>query len=72
MPGIKVREFEPIESALRKFKRVCEEAGVLNDVRKHEFYEKPTARRARERKAAIARTKAEQRRTDVTRRKRLY
>lgn len=72
MPGIKVRENESIDAAIRKFKRACDEAGLQNEMRKREYYEKPTWKRARLRKAAIARTKAEQRRTDVTRRKRLY
>lgn len=72
MPGIKVRENESIDAALRKFKRACDEADLTNELRKREFYEKPTWKRARLRKAAISRTKAEQRRTDVTRRQKLY
>lgn len=72
MPSIKVRDSENIESALRKFKRVCEEAGVFNELRKREYYEKPTWKRARLRKAAKARARAEQRRNDVTRRTRYY
>lgn len=72
MPSIKVRDSENIESALRKFKRVCEEAGIFNELRKREYYEKPTWKRVRLRKAAEARTRAEQRRNDVTRRTRYY
>lgn len=72
MPEIKVRDSENIESALRKFKRACEDAGIFNELRKREYYEKPTWRRVRLRKAAEARTRSEQRRTDVTRRKRNY
>lgn len=53
MPVVRVRDGEPIEVALRRFKRVCEKAGVIADVRRHEFYEKPTA--MRKRKAAAAR-----------------
>lgn len=35
MPSVRVRENEPFEVALRRFKRTCEKAGVLTDVRKH-------------------------------------
>lgn len=30
MPSVKVRENEPFEFALRRFKRTCEKAGVLS------------------------------------------
>lgn len=39
MPSVKVRENEPFEFALRRFKRTCEKAGVLAETRKREFYE---------------------------------
>ena len=49
MPSVKVKENEPFDVALRRFKRSCEKAGVLSEVRRREFYEKPseTKRRAR-------------------------
>ena len=47
MPSVKVRENEPFEFALRRFKRTCEKAGVLAETRKREFYEKPTQERKR-------------------------
>jgi small subunit ribosomal protein S21 len=37
MPVIKVRENEPFDVALRRFKRSCEKAGVLAEVRRREF-----------------------------------
>ncbi|MBP8065246.1 MAG: 30S ribosomal protein S21, partial [Aeromonadaceae bacterium] len=37
MPVIKVRENEPFDVALRRFKRSCEKAGILADVRSREF-----------------------------------
>ena len=43
MPSVKVRENEPFQFALRRFKRTCGEAGVLAETRKREFYEKPHA-----------------------------
>ena len=42
MPAIKVRENEPFDIALRRFRRLCDRAGVITDVRKKEFFEKPT------------------------------
>ena len=41
MPVIKVRENESFDVALRRFKRSCEKAGILAEVRAREFYEKP-------------------------------
>jgi small subunit ribosomal protein S21 len=40
MPSIKVRENEPFDIALRRFRRTCDRAGVITDVRKKEFYKK--------------------------------
>ena len=45
MSEIKVRKGESLESALRRFKRSCQKAGVLSEVRKREHYEKPSVRR---------------------------
>ena len=55
MPVIKVRENEPFDVALRRFKRSCEKAGVLAEVRNREFYEKPTTIRKRAKAAAVKR-----------------
>ena len=52
MPTVRVKENEPFEYALRRFKRACERSGVFADARRIEFYEKPT--QARQRKAAAA------------------
>jgi small subunit ribosomal protein S21 len=52
MPEVRIKENEPFDVALRRFKRSCEKAGVLAEVRRREFYEKPTW--ARKRKAAAA------------------
>jgi small subunit ribosomal protein S21 len=51
MPGIKVKDSEYFDSALRRFKRSCEKAGVLTELRKREFYEKPTQERKRKKVA---------------------
>ena len=55
MPVIKVRENEPFDVALRRFKRSCEKAGILSEVRRREYYEKPTAERKRKKAAAVKR-----------------
>ena len=52
MPSIEIRNNESFDVGLRKFKRACEKAGIIPEVRKREFYEKPTA--VRKRKAAAA------------------
>ena len=53
MPYVKVKENEPFDVALRRFKRSCEKAGILAEVRKREFYEKPTSVRKRRAAAAV-------------------
>ncbi len=55
MPGIRVKENEPFDVALRRFRRSCEKAGVLTEVRKREYYEKPTTIRKRKAAAAVKR-----------------
>jgi small subunit ribosomal protein S21 len=54
MPSVKVRENEPFEYALRRFKRSCEKAGVLAETRRREYYEKPTQERKRKAAAAVS------------------
>jgi small subunit ribosomal protein S21 len=44
MPMVKIREGESFESAVRRFKKQCEKAGILTEVRKREHYEKPSVR----------------------------
>jgi len=55
LPEIRVKENEPFDVALRRFKRSCEKAGVLTDVRRREYYEKPTTVRKRKAAAAVKR-----------------
>jgi small subunit ribosomal protein S21 len=56
MVGVKVRPDESFESALRRFKKQCEKAGILSELRRREYFEKPSAKRKR--KALAARKKA--------------
>lgn len=71
MPQVRVKEGEPFDVALRRFKRSCEKAGVLAEVRRREFYEKPTQERKRKRAAAVKRHMKKVSREQLNR-KRLY
>lgn len=71
MPNVKVRENEPFDVALRRFKRSCEKAGVLAEVHRREYYEKPTQVRKRKSAAAVKRWQKKLSRTTI-RRERLY
>lgn len=55
MPTVRVRENEPFDVALRRFKRSCEKAGILAEVRRRQAYEKPTTVRKRDKAAAVKR-----------------
>ena len=55
MPQVKVKDNEPFDVALRRFKRSCEKAGVLTEIRRRECYEKPTTERKRKGAAAVKR-----------------
>ena len=55
MPHVRVKENEPFDVALRRFKRSCEKAGVLSEVRRREYYEKPTSVPKRKAAAAVKR-----------------
>ncbi len=57
MPGIKVREGESFEQALRRFKKQCEKAGILSELRKREYYEKPSMKEKKKRAQAKKRAK---------------
>lgn len=52
MSSVRVREGESFESAVRRFKRSCEKAGILSELRKREHYEKPSVRKKRKMMAA--------------------
>lgn len=52
-----VKDGENINQALRRFKRKVEDSGLLDDLRKKEFFEKPTTERKRKKSAAINRYK---------------
>ena len=55
MPSVRVKENEPFDIALRRFKRSCEKAGIISEIRRREYYEKPTEERKRKAAAAVKR-----------------
>lgn len=61
MPGIKIRDGEGFDQAIRRFKKQCEKAGILSELRKREYYEKPSIRRKRKEVAAKKRAIKKQR-----------
>ena len=52
MPSVKVRDNESFEKALRRFTKICEKAGLMSEIRKHQHFEKPSERRKRKSNAA--------------------
>jgi small subunit ribosomal protein S21 len=48
MPIVHVRDEESFENALRRFKRKCEKAGVLTELKKRQHFEKPSVKRKRQ------------------------
>jgi small subunit ribosomal protein S21 len=55
-----VREM-PFDIGLRKFKKACEKAGIVQEVRERQYYEKPAQKRLRKKAEAVSRTRKEQR-----------
>lgn len=55
MPSVTLKETEPLDVAIRRFKRSCEKAGIPAKCRQIESYEKPTTERKRKKAAAIKR-----------------
>lgn len=52
MAEVKVGENESIESALRRFKKKIQKAGILSEIKKRERYEKPSVKRKRKSETA--------------------
>ena len=56
MPNVRVKSSDSFEGAVRRFKKQCEKEGILSEVRKRAYYEKPSAKKKR--KALAARKRA--------------
>lgn len=52
MTGVRIRDDEAFEKALKRFTKSCEKAGILADIKKHQHFEKPSDRRKRKHNAA--------------------
>lgn len=55
MPSIIVKDNEPFEVAMRRFKRCVEKTGILTELCAREAYEKPTTMRKRKKASAVKR-----------------
>lgn len=69
MTVVFVRDGESFEGAIRRFKRKCEKAGILTELRKRQHYEKPSVKRKRKEIQArkkIMRKLSEERRMGLT------
>ncbi len=64
MPGVRVKDNENFEAAMRRFKRVVEKSGILSDMRKREFFEKRCEQRKRALAAAVKRFRKKQTRDE--------
>jgi small subunit ribosomal protein S21 len=56
MTGVRINDGESFDNALKRFKKLCEKAGILTEVRKRETYESPNVRKKK--KKAIAKKRA--------------
>jgi small subunit ribosomal protein S21 len=52
LPGVKVKDNESFESAMKRFKKQCEKAGIMYELRKREHYEKPSVKKKKKALAA--------------------
>ena len=52
MSTVKVGDTESLDNALKRFKRKCQKDNIMGDLRKKEFYEKPSVRRKKKSEAA--------------------
>ena len=73
MPGVIAKKNESFEKLMRRFKRAVEKDDLINELRKREFYEKPTSKRKRARAAARKRWERKQSEMNLAgTKKRLY
>ncbi len=52
MTGVRVKDGESFENAMKRFKKQCEKAGILSEIRKREHYEKPSVKKKKKALAA--------------------
>ena len=59
MIKIKSRGNESIDQMLRRFKKLCEKEGLVKDIKRNSYYEKPSEKKRRKRRKALKRTQQE-------------
>ena len=65
MVGIKIKDGDSLERALRVFKKQVEKAGILSELRKRQHYEKPSIRKKKKSAAARKRMVKQMRKMGV-------
>ena len=62
MIKVKARAGESIQQMLRRFKKVCEKEGLIKDIKRNTYYEKPSERRRRQLRKSMKRRATMERR----------
>ena len=57
MSGVKLRDGESFDSLIRRFRKILAKDGILRDVKRLQYYEKPSEKKAREKAEAIRRAR---------------
>ena len=57
MSEVILNDDDNFERALKRFKKQCDKAGILSDLRKHRHYAKPSERRKKKMNAAVRKTR---------------
>jgi small subunit ribosomal protein S21 len=70
MGSVVLEENEPIDKALKRFKKECQKSGIPAELRRREHYEKPSVRKKR--KIEAARRKARRRQMKMRRKLETY
>jgi len=66
VPEIVVKDFDSFETALRRFKKKVQDAGLLQEMRKREYYEAPSVRRKKKLMAAIRKEKRRSKKAETS------
>ena len=57
MIKVKTRAGESIQQMVKRFKKMCEKEGLIRDIKRNSYYEKPSEKRAREKAEAVRRAR---------------
>ncbi len=53
MVKVRPRGNESIQQMLKRFKRLCQREGLIRDIKRHSYYEKPSERKRRQIRKSI-------------------